>query len=196
MATYDLFFNGQILLWETWGKRKYKSSSGLLETVDGQESGKRDGILDYRYAKFSKKKNHGPIPEGIYTFIVKDSKGFPSALWKNCDLASAGRRTGIQTIPRGLEARNRIGSEDIDCERYWVNWGNNRIKIFPSKKTNTYGRGGFYLHDSAKGYTHGCIEVDKKFFDDLRLYIHLPKRKEKLVLQVDYKNGNTHTYGL
>jgi hypothetical protein len=29
-------------------------------------------------------------------------------------------------------------------------------------------RGGFYLHDSTKGYSHGCIEVEPSFLSILR----------------------------
>ena len=46
--------------------------------------------------------------------------------------------------------------------RCWANWGNNRVRFEPADvitknkcKTN---RGEFYLHDSVKIYSHGCIE--------------------------------------
>lgn len=40
----------------------------------------------------------------------------------------------------------------------------------PVGDKNTYGRSGFYLHDSTKGYTHGCIEADTEIFDHLINY--------------------------
>ncbi len=186
----DLFYNGQVLVWN-WGKRKYKATSGLLESFDGEEDGTKDGILDYRYAKYANKKSHGPTPPGLYQLIAKDSKKLvPVANWAECKLRSAGPRTGIQKIPRGPDIKK--GFEG--CEDYWINWGFNRIKFF-HVKGNTYGRDGFYLHDSTKAYSHGCIEVDKKFFADLRLYSKGPKNKNKLFLKVTYKDEKTHTYG-
>jgi hypothetical protein len=66
-------------------------------------------------------------------------------------------------------------------------------------------RGGFYIHDSAKGYTHGCIEVEPRFFNVLRHVIattHSPhgKVKDRLNLLVKYlpgqtTNGRTYGYG-
>ena len=49
------------------------------------------------------------------------------------------------------------------------------------------------MHDSTKGYTHGCIEVDPRFFSILRSYVNKTKKK-RLYLQVDYGAGGS-TYG-
>ncbi len=187
----DLFYNGQVLIWN-WGNRKYKATSGLVESSDGEEGGTKDGILDYRYAKYAKKKNHGPTPPGLYQLIAQDSKKLVRvADWATCSLGSAGLSTGIQKIPRGADSKNGLE----ECEDFWINWGFNRIKFFSKKSTKTYGRSGFYLHDSTKAYTHGCIEVEKRFFDDLRLYSKDPKNKSSLTLKVSYKDEKTHTYG-
>lgn len=52
-------------------------------------------------------------------------------------------------------------------------------------------RGGFYLHDSTKGYSHGCIEVEGAFFTQLRAYIKINKEK-RLKLQIKYSGGSTY----
>lgn len=49
-------------------------------------------------------------------------------------------------------------------------------------------RGGFYLHDSIKGYSHGCIEADTKLFVHLRKY-HSITKKLTVILQVKYAPG-------
>ena len=53
-------------------------------------------------------------------------------------------------------------------------------------------RGGFYLHDSTKGYSHGCIEVDTDLLSELKNH---SKRTglNRLLLEVKYKG--TTTYG-
>jgi len=49
-------------------------------------------------------------------------------------------------------------------------------------------RGGFYLHDSTKGYSHGCIEVETKIFLQLRNH-HTATRKNTIILKVKYVKG-------
>jgi hypothetical protein len=57
------------------------------------------------------------------------------------------------------------------------------------KKTCTpISRGGFYLHDSVKGYSHGCIEVESRLFTHLREHQKLSKA-QTLILQVKYVVG-------
>jgi hypothetical protein len=56
-------------------------------------------------------------------------------------------------------------------------------------------RGGFYLHDSVKGYSHGCIEVEGLFFESLRKFAG-GTRQSHMVLRVKYApdrvtNGGT-----
>ena len=52
-------------------------------------------------------------------------------------------------------------------------------------------RGGFYIHDSTKGYSHGCIEVEGSFFSTLRA-----TTSRRLTIEVKYianrpTNGGT-----
>lgn len=54
-----------------------------------------------------------------------------------------------------------------------VAWGADRVRLttlmIDSPKNRH--RGGFYLHDSTKGFSHGCIEVDPIFFAQLRAFV-------------------------
>jgi hypothetical protein len=128
----------------------------------------------------------GPIPEGSYNVLLKklgqakdDGKG-------NCNLKSG---FGIETIPRGSAA----GA----CEEYWVLWGNNRVRLEPAdastRRACSPSRDGFYIHDSSKGFTHGCIEVEPSFFTRLRSVANLGSKKH-LTLNVKYVK-NRSTYG-
>ena len=49
-------------------------------------------------------------------------------------------------------------------------------------------RSGFYLHDSTKGFSHGCIEVETKLFPLLRAF-HKKTNKTSIVLKVAYVKG-------
>ncbi len=49
-------------------------------------------------------------------------------------------------------------------------------------------RSGFYLHDSTKGFSHGCIKVEGLFFHLLRTYLKSGKSK-KLHLKISYTRG-------
>jgi hypothetical protein len=51
----------------------------------------------------------------------------------------------------------------------------------------------FYFHDSEKGYSHGCIEVEKAFFDQLNSY--RDAGNENIEVQIDYPTNNHNTNG-
>ena len=94
------------------------------------------------------------------------------------------------------------GSDAADCEPYWANWGRNRARMEPADvatraRCRPIMRGGFYLHDSTKGYSHGCIEVEGRLFPLLRSH-HLATKTATLTLKVKYvparsTNGGTKT---
>jgi hypothetical protein len=92
--------------------------------------------------------------------------------------------SGIQYIPRG-------GS----CEPTFANWGNNRVPFVAAdertKQACPQHRAGFYLHDSTKGYSHGCIEIEVAFFNRLYLY-RLVATTRRLALRVAYAHPTTY----
>jgi hypothetical protein len=51
----------------------------------------------------------------------------------------------------------------------------------------------YYLHDSQKGYTHGCTEVDHDLFTQLKKY--RKKGNDKIDVIVEYSNPNQNTNG-
>jgi hypothetical protein len=52
--------------------------------------------------------------------------------------------------------------------------------------------GNFYLHDSHKGYTHGCIETETDVFWKLRL---IRMTQPSIKVTVKYKSLNMSTNG-
>lgn len=168
----DLFYDGQFLKWNDKGLT-FKATSGL----PGHQMPGEQCTVD-----------SGPIPEGTYKVFIAnqgiaedDGRGI-------CAIKPS---WGIQEIPRGSKA----GA----CEPYWVNWGNNRARMEPAdeqtkKHCSPLVRGGFYLHDSTKGFSHGCIEVETKIFDNLRNY-QASTKKQAVYLQVKYVLGRATNGG-
>jgi len=90
-----------------------------------------------------------------------------------------------------------IGS--IPAEDYWINpkefwenawykitssysgWGDFRVTIHPYPKSQTYGRGGFFIHGGTERGSAGCIDLTNKIS-----YFYRDIRKEL--------NGNTNCY--
>ena len=160
----DLFYDGQFIKWND-KRLVFKATSGM----PGHQMPEKQCIPDA-----------GPVPEGLYKVYIVDHGA--------CALKPS---WGIQEIPRGAKA----GA----CEPYWANWGKNRARMEPAdeptkKHCAPVSRGGFYLHDSVKGYSHGCIEVDTKIFKHLREY-YTAKKKQTVILQVKYIAGRSTNGG-
>jgi hypothetical protein len=176
-AAYDLQYDGTSLSWPA-RSRTYKATSGLIADNPGD--------ADPRDAKYSCVKDYGPVPEGIYTLsTVVDPKTYASADYSTCKLDPA---NDIQKIPRGARAG--------ECEPYWANWGTNRVRLQPADTATRDAcnptRDGFYLHDSTKGFSHGCVELDTSFFSDLYDYSSTRHHHRHLTLKVEYLNQSTY----
>jgi hypothetical protein len=90
---------------------------------------------------------------------------------------------------RGRTLRSLLGA----------NWGRNRSRLEPADIKTRHAcmpiRSGFYLHDSTKGFSHGCIEVEGRFFTVLRSRVPSHSRAY-FILKVKYAarratNGGT-----
>lgn len=123
----------------------------------------------------------GPVPEGLYKVFIRDMGDARDDDRNRCNLSPA---WGMQRIPRGDAAG--------DCEPFWANRGNNRARMEPAdpqtRQACTIRRGGFYIHDSTKGYSHGCIEVDPGFFTVLKSG-SLARTGGHLIIKVKYVAG-------
>ncbi|WP_082993777.1 tlde1 domain-containing protein [Bordetella bronchialis] len=166
---HDMFYDGQVLDWP--GHGKFRASSGL----PGHQ-------MPDRYCAG----DSGPIPPGYYKIMLADRGPAQDDGRHACALKPA---WGMQSIPRGTAAG--------ECEPYWANWGWNRARMEPADEATrhrcTPARGGFYLHDSIKGYSHGCIEVEGRIFPLLRTYSR-GSHRDSMILLVRYVAGRS-TYG-
>jgi hypothetical protein len=75
--------------------------------------------------------------------------------------------------------------------------GKNRAHLEPVKVTGATSKerdnNSYYLHDSQKGYTHGCTEVDGKLFDQLKDF--RSQGNTKIDVIIDYPAANHKTNG-
>lgn len=171
----NMRYDGQAVHWP--GVGTFKATSGFKWGPD-----------DYQSPKYQCTPDAGPIPEGRYYFVLKEGGAAADDGRGNCRLVPA---RAIQTIPRGAQA----GA----CETYWANWGNNRVALTPADAKTRHKcsprRAGFYLHDSTKGYSHGCIEIEGRFFSVIRAKAAQPKHPPRLVIEIRYSyavtNGGT-----
>jgi hypothetical protein len=164
----DMEYDGQVLSWPGYGF--FEASSGLP---------------GYQQPAYQCTPDQGPLPEGFYRVLLNDQGTARDDGTNRCNLAAG---WGLQSIPRGAAAG--------PCEPFWANWGFNRARLEPADTATAHAciphRGGFYQHDSTKGYSHGCIEVDGKLFPILRSYGRTGKKV--LILRVKYAPGRI-TYG-
>ena len=171
MPKEDLLYDGTQLTW--YGHGNFNATSGL----PGHQNAAEQSHMD-----------EGPVPEGKYSFLVVIAKDATMVAPEKLDI-----REGIEHLPdkfrfRGVEYSNFA-------------WGPDRVRLttlqIDSPKNRH--RGGFYLHDSTKGYSHGCIEVDPHFFLRLREYAKLPLNKRSgrfsMILNVKYTSASGSTYG-
>ena len=108
------------------------------------------GYFDYRNSAYQNIPDYGPTPEGLYSVNLVPNPN------RMANVAPGGYLTpnpngGIERIPAG-------------GEHVWGTW---RARLVPAPGTNTYNRSNMYLHDSAKGETHGCIEVCSGLLNNL-----------------------------
>lgn len=139
------------------------------------------GLPDSQLAVLQQKKDAGPIPEGRYTFLARrDPKREATVV--DAKSGQLDTREGIQILPHGSHGWQFPG------------WGSHRVRLTPKGSNAAPHRGGFYLHDSHKGYSHGCIEI-AGFFKSLIEYAEAGKSPKHLTLRVVYGDDTLSTYG-
>jgi len=196
----DLVYTGKWLYWKTSLPPSLQNATMRLFAAS---SGYTDGQTDYRYAKYQGVPNAGPIPAGQYQLSTAFNQLSPdrptankrwAAHW-DLNLPSGEGITYLPTNPDGSPVSTP--------------WGLTRtaltpVAITPSKFLSTNDadtakkRNGFYLHDSRKHQTSGCIEVGHaiyhtSFFMALIEYARYAKKKKRLYLSVQYADPNQFT---
>lgn len=157
------------------------------EPRDGIRSAKpykaTSGLEGHQFPNEQCAKEMGPVPVGNYRVLlrqeVSDAKVNPREL---CGLLPG---FGVEVIPP------HVGQ----CVETYSAWGKHRARFLPAdqatKERCPDPRTGLYLHDSTKGYSHGCIEVEPAFFTRFINYCSL-LGKGFIPLKVQYKYDTTN----
>ena len=183
-----------------YGNRKnliavYKATSGMASAIKitTLPNGKRkQGTINPQQAKYQRYSDIGPTPEGKYKINlspdpdrIAEADPHTGALKRNVD-------GGIERIPDFVENTENPGS-------HWTYaaWGKNRARLEPIEVTGATAKdrdlNSFYFHDSEKGYSHGCTEVESALFTKLREYRE--EGNQSIEVMVDYPNRNHRTNG-
>jgi hypothetical protein len=191
-----LLYDGKTLTWDTGSastSATFKASSGLIGDVmrvfrfDNDVFAFRE---DYRCTWYEKTRDKGPIPTGTYRVATTVPRNPYAAEGGPCDLRGS---FSIQQIPRGGDpAGPPTTSTAGNCENYWANWGFNRVGLIPTGNVVAKHRSGFYIHDSSKGFTHGCVETEQRFFTDKLLPFARSNTGAALFLHVKYADFRTN----
>ena len=143
-----LVYNGTRINW-------YDNNNNIITSYNATS-----GLPNYQNSQYQKMKDRGPIPAGTYKIDLSLNSEREASVYDNSGELKPGQ--GIERIPdRYVSTSGTVYS--------YPGWGQRRAKLTPVSG-NMYGRGAFYIHDSHKGYTHGCIEVDSRFFNRLINY--------------------------
>ena len=151
------------------------------------------GLEDSQDASMQSKKDHGPIPSGKYTINLEpDPLRFAKpVLTKGGMLLADDKKAGMEQIPQGFTYHFKDGTtQDYGG---FPNWGLQRACLTPMSRTKTHGRSGFYIHDSDKGYSHGCVETEKVIGrPDIFALMKLYRVKHKSIkVQIRYTTKST-----
>ena len=183
-----------------YGNRKnliavYKATSGRSSAIKitTLPNGKRkQETINPQQAKYQRYSDIGPTPEGKYKINlspdpdrIAEADPHTGALKRNVD-------GGIERIPDFVENTENPGSRWT-----YAAWGKNRARLEPIEVTGATSKdrdlNSFYFHDSEKGYSHGCTEVESALFNKLREYRE--EGNQSIEVMVHYPNRNHRTNG-
>jgi RHS repeat-associated protein len=131
------------------------------------------GGKGFQSPNYQHRPNEGPVPEGDYRInLMMD----PTRVVRYTPDGQAYADYGIQRFDPYSEA-----------------WGSWRARLEKVKLNNPTPRDNFYLHDSEKGYTLGCIETCKDLYKRLADYRNRRSgRQDYMPVRVRYTTNSTN----
>lgn len=175
-------YTGTVILYydvsTTTPSASYAATSGNIDP---------DTKQDYRNSAYQSIPDFGPVPEGLYSVnLTLDPNRFADHVSVNGDLdGELYSNFGIQQI--ATQWTSPVSGETYTYEA----WGTERARL--RIISGGIGRDNFYLHNSHKGYSHGCIEVNSGIFTKL---LELRAAGKKSVgVRVKYAGTNIPTIG-
>lgn len=167
IQAWILYDGTKLTLFEGKVNDKKKKISGPYDATSGASGFQKSTKANL------KKPDKGPVPEGLYKVNLRLC---PTRLVRN---------SGVNTVPgHGLE----ILDWSTIIESGWGLW---RARLDKSKVKTS--RDNFYLHNSYKGESHGCIETETELYYDLVKYKY--QKNTFIYVKVKYKLKGGTTNG-
>ena len=183
-----LVFNGKTFSWVENGRilRQWNAWSGRSQWNAVTPYQKQMASTLTRI-EFMRIKDVGPIPQGNYTISSVQGRSNGNSL-KLC-----GNKTWEQIGKMVKDEFKKIGDvHDFNSGTIQdqVAWGNYRLPITKKGGTETFGRGGFYLHGGGTAGSIGCIDLVDKIDEFVQYYRqYLSKTGARgMDIVVDYSN--------
>lgn len=187
-----MLYDGKALTWKPFRKLEtYPATSG----APGYQSPDKEVVEDL-----------GPVPEGKYIVPLKLG-GYAYVIGVTEELSQLkvqfDREDSIENMPENVEFGDITQGKPFPS---FPDWGCHRVRLTKVSYDNPKltRPGGFYIHDSTKGYSKGCIETSHLFFEHLiQFSIQLGSSSagiKSIPLRVDYSQQrklgpNASTYG-
>lgn len=148
------------------------------------------GAPCYQNSKYQTISGKGSTPEGLYKINLSDPNQMAKVDMKNGELLHG---DGIERIPESWPTINP------NIYYTYQDWGKHRARLIPIDVKTNRDENSFYMHDSEKGYTHGCIEIGPRFFEVLLDYIKNNTNEKNIEVfievLVNYDSKNQSTNG-
>ena len=154
-----------------------------------------DQNIDFQSAGYQSFENMGPTPEGIYHINLKPDSSRHAKIYQK----SNGSMDYIKSRDGGIEqlSYDAVDEQGQMMHYYSPSWGNQRAALTPDKVTGATNsqrkNDSYYFHDSQKGYTHGCVEVESGLFNMLVLYREAGNNS--ISVQIQYPDSKHKTNG-
>jgi len=178
-----MLYTGTQVIWYSGQVGDQSERIDSFYATSGSLGHQNSSVEEQKFRDY-KKDIGGPIPAGNYAInLVPGPDRIANHDRTTGELVRNNNGGGIERIPESVTL------DDGSVYEY-PGWGTIRARLDPMPGTNTYGREGFYLHDSNKGHTHGCIETSTVLFDK---YL-LPYRNghSNVQLRVGYIGASTN----
>jgi hypothetical protein len=180
--TLDFIENGSVVKsWRACSGRSY------YQWYVKPESWKRRYNLSP--VEWSKVKAEGPIPQGTYKLGPTEERDL-NARWRNDEnfvKLTLAKQTVLMLPDNDVTLSTDDFKEITDPSR--IAWGNFRFALIPQKGTNSFGRGGFFLHGGSLPGSIGCIDLVTEIKDFGQFYKDWLQKtgNTSIKLIVDYK---------
>lgn len=181
-------------------KHRYKATSGKKD-IAHYDAYNNFELENHQFAKYQYEKNTGPTVKGHYYLSLENEPG-KKAILSNGEIKPSDGK-GIENLQNLMDEKTR----EVVVEN--ASWGHYRIKMNPVpgevkqpispytgeplEGSDQRGLNTFYFHDSHKGYSSGCHDIESRFFDDLIEYQQ--QGNKRIEVLVGYPNDNWSTNG-